>query len=76
MNEHEDLSALASQEPSSELDARVRRAAQAELLLAMGPAWRRVGTVAWSRVALPAAITVTVVGYLHWAVMAASALHH
>jgi hypothetical protein len=29
----------------------------------------------WNGVALPAAVTVTVVGYLHWAFVAASALY-
>jgi hypothetical protein len=75
MNPNDDLTALASEEPSPELDARVRRAARAELSLATGPSWRRIGTVAWTRVALPAAITVTVVGYLHWAMTAANALY-
>jgi hypothetical protein len=62
-------------EPSRELDERVRRAAQAELRLAMGPQWRVIATRAWSNVALPAAIAITVVGYLHWAFVTASGLY-
>ena len=62
-------------EPSRELDERVRRAAHAELRVAMGPQWRLVATRAWSNVALPAAIGITVIGYLHWAFVAASALY-
>ncbi len=62
-------------EPSRDLDDRVRRAARAELRVATGPQWRVVATRAWSNVALPAAIGVTVVGYLHWAFATASALY-
>jgi hypothetical protein len=62
-------------EPSRELDERVRRAARAELRVAMGPQWRVIATRAWSNVALPAAIGITVVGYLHWAFVTASALY-
>lgn len=71
----DDLRSLPSEEPSRDLDARVRRAAHAELSLAMGPRWRVIGMLAWTRVALPVGITVTVVGYLHWAVVAANALY-
>lgn len=73
-----DLSELAAHravEPSSELDRRVLRAAHAELRAAVGPQWRVVVARAWSNVALPAVIGVTVVGYLHWAFTAASALY-
>ncbi len=62
-------------EPSRELDARVLRAAHAELRAAVGPQWRVIATRAWSNVALPAAIGITVIGYLHWAFVAASALY-
>lgn len=62
-------------EPSRELDERVRRAAHLELRAAMGPQWRVLATRAWSNVALPAAIGIVVVGYLHWAFVAASALY-
>lgn len=72
MNPLDDLRPV---EPSAELDARVRRAAHAELLVATGPRWRAVATRAWSNVALPAAIGITVVGYLHWAFVTASALY-
>jgi len=69
------LSQLPAEQPSAELDRRVRRAAHAELSLAMGPRWRVIGTLAWTRVALPAGVAVTVVGYLHWAFVAANALY-
>jgi hypothetical protein len=71
----EDLRSLPSEEPSADLDRRVRRAAHAELSLATGPRWMAIGTLAWTRVALPAGIAVTVVGYLHWAFVAANALY-
>src|ERR1019366_1501833 len=54
------LSQLPGEQPSAELDRRVRRAAHAELSLAMGPRWRVIGTLAWTRVALPAGVAVTV----------------
>lgn len=62
-------------EPSRELDQRVLRAAHAQLRVAMGPPWRVVASRAWSNVALPAAIGITVIGYLHWAFVTASALY-
>ena len=71
----DDLRSLPPDEPSAELDRRVRRAAHAQLSLAMGPRWLAIGTLAWTRVALPAGIAVTVVGYLHWAFVAANALY-
>jgi hypothetical protein len=61
--------------PPAALDARVRRAAQAELDMAAGPRWRATALRVWTQVALPAAITVTVVGYLSWAVQTASGLY-
>ena len=70
-----DLASVSPIEPSGEVDARVLRAAHAELRAAVGPRWQLFASRAWTRVALPAAITVTVVGYLHWAFVAASALH-
>lgn len=70
-----DLAAAAPVEPSRELDARVRRAAHAELRASVGPRWQLLASRAWTRVALPAAITVTILGYLHWAFAAASALY-
>jgi len=72
MNPLDDLRPV---EPSRELGERVRRAAHAELRVAMGPQWRVVATRAWSNVALPAAIGITVIGYLHWAFVAASSLY-
>jgi hypothetical protein len=72
MNPLDDLRPV---EPSRELDERVRRAAHAELRVAMGPQWRAITTRAWSNVALPAAIGIIVIGYLHWAFAAASALY-
>jgi hypothetical protein len=72
MNPLDDLRPV---EPSRELDERVRRAAHAELRVAMGPRWRVVATQAWSNFALPAAIGITVVGYLHWAFVTASSLY-
>jgi hypothetical protein len=75
MTSPDDLRSLPDVQPSRDLDDRVRRAAHAELSLAMGPRWRVIGTFAWTRVALPVGITVTVVGYLHWAVVAANALY-
>ena len=75
MNPVDDLRALPPEEPSRALDERVRRVAHAELEAAAGPRWRVLATRTWTQVALPAAIVVTVVGYLHWAVTAASAMY-
>lgn len=74
-NDLSELAAHAAVEPSPQLDARVRRAAHAELRAAGEPQWRVLAARAWSNVALPAAIGVMVVGYLHWAIGAASALY-
>ena len=71
----DELRALGPVDPSGALDARVRRQARAELSLASRPAWRALASRAFTRVALPAAIAVTAVGYLHWAVEAVNALH-
>ena len=72
----DDLSSLSPAEPAESLDAQVRRAAHAELAASMGPRWRVLSTRAFTRVAFPAAVAVVVVGYLHWAVVAASAMLH
>jgi hypothetical protein len=74
----EDLKALrtvAAIEPPRELADRVRRQAHAELQAATGGGWLTVATMAWTRVGLPAALAVTVVAYLSWAVTSASALY-
>jgi len=76
MSPVEELRNLPPEEPSADLSARVRRAAHAELAAASGPPWLAMATRFWNGVALPAAVTVTVVGYLHWAFSAASALYH
>jgi hypothetical protein len=75
MSPVEELRNLPPGEPSAALDARVRRAARAELAAATGPAWLAAATRLWNGVALPAAVAVTVVGYLHWAFVAANALY-
>jgi hypothetical protein len=75
MSPVEELRNLSPEEPSRDLEARVRRAAHAELAAATGPSWLALATRFWNGVALPAAITVTVVGYLHWAFVAANALY-
>ena len=62
--------------PPEALDARVRRLAHAELRAATGPRWQVLAVRAWNQVCLPAAVVVTVVGYLSWAVHTASALAH
>jgi hypothetical protein len=69
------LEAHGAVEPSRELDGRVLRVAHAELRASMEPQWRVMAARAWSNVALPAVIGVVVVGYLHWAFAAASALY-
>jgi hypothetical protein len=76
MTPEDELRALPVREPPRELAARVRRAALSELDTARGPRWRYVTARVWNRFALPAAITVTVLGYLHWAVVTAGALGH
>jgi hypothetical protein len=75
MSPVEELRNLPPEEPSRDLDARVRRAAHAELAAATGPSWLALAARFWNGVALPAAVTVTVVGYLHWAFVAANALY-
>ncbi|HEY8042367.1 MAG TPA: hypothetical protein VIF15_21335 [Polyangiaceae bacterium] len=69
------LRASPAHEPPRDLADRVRRQALAELEAATGATWVTLLSRAWMRVALPAAVTVTVVGYLTWAVGAASALY-
>ncbi len=76
MSPVDELRTLPPEEPPADLSARVRRAAHAELAAASGPPWLTLATRFWNGVALPAAVTVTVVGYLHWAFAAASALYH
>jgi len=75
MSPVEELRNLPASEPSPELDARVRRAARAERAAAAGPPWLAAARTFWNGVALPAAVTVTVVGYLHWAFVAANAFY-
>ena len=75
MTHHDELAAIAPIEPPGSLARRVRRIAHAELAEADARRWRATAAAAWTRGALPAAITVTVAGYLCWAVQAASALH-
>lgn len=75
MSPVEELRNLPPEEPSRDLEARVRRAAHAELAAAAGPQWLALARRFWNGVALPAAVTVTVVGYLHWAFVAANALY-
>jgi len=70
-----DLRALAPGEPPAEVVGRVRRLAHAELEAATGGTWLTTAVRAWNRVGLPAALAVTVVGYLSWAVTSASALY-
>jgi hypothetical protein len=53
----------------------VRRQARAELEAASAGSWLTTATRAWTRVGLPAALAVTVVAYLSWAVTSASALY-
>ncbi|MDP9003019.1 MAG: hypothetical protein M3O46_23245 [Myxococcota bacterium] len=74
MSLDEDLRSLAPVEPASALASRVRRVAHAEIAMAHGPRWRVLAR-ACTRIAVPAAIAVTVVGYLHWALQAAGALY-
>jgi hypothetical protein len=69
------LHELPSEEPERELAARVQRRAHAALESSHAPPWRTAAAQTWTRVALPAALTVTVVGYLSWAIGAANALY-
>jgi hypothetical protein len=67
------LDKLSQADPSSELVERVRRQAYAELARSRGARqWIALG---WSRVALPVALTLIVVGYLKWAIESASAMY-
>jgi hypothetical protein len=75
MMHDDDLASLPPVEPPRALALRVRRMAHKELAAAPAPRWRAIAAQAFTRVALPAAVTVTVAGYLHWAVQAASALY-
>jgi hypothetical protein len=67
------LRQLPAPEPPPALDARVRRRAHEELRRQAAVSWL---TLAWTRVALPAALAVTVLGYLRWAITAASSLYN
>ena len=69
------LRTLAPVEPPRELADRVRRQAHGEMEAAAAGSWLTVATRAWTRVGLPAALAVTVVVYLSWAVTSASALY-
>jgi hypothetical protein len=69
------LQALPPVEPPAHLRDAVRRRAHADLQVAAAGGWLAVATRAWTRVGLPAALAVTVVGYLSWAVTSASALY-
>ena len=71
----QELRGLPAEEPDRELAARVRRRAHAELEASAASGWTALVARAWMRVALPAALTVTVVGYLSWAIGAANALY-
>lgn len=83
MSDHpdSDLKALAELAPvdvASDAGERVRRRAHRELEEAAAPggtSWVTIATRAWTRVGLPAALAVTVVAYLSWAVTSASALY-
>jgi hypothetical protein len=59
--------------PSQALADRVRRQAHAELARSRG--YREWIALGWLRVALPVGITLTVVGYLRWAIESASAIY-
>lgn len=69
------LATLAPVDPPRELSNRVRRQAHGELEAASSGGWLTMATRAWTRVGLPAALTMTVVGYLAWAVNAAGSLY-
>jgi hypothetical protein len=78
MTPDDDLRSLAPVEPPGALTSRVRRVAHGELAAARGSRgspWRVIAARWWTRVALPAVIACAVVGYLHWAIRAASALY-
>jgi len=69
------LRELGSIEPPREVVDRVRRHAHAELEAASAGSWLTTATRVWTLVGLPAALAVTVVGYLSWAMTSASALY-
>jgi hypothetical protein len=72
------LRALAPVDAPREVVERVRRQAHAELEVSAQPGgmgWWTLAARAWSRVGLPAALAVTVVVYLSWAMSSASALY-
>ena len=71
----DELRALAPLEPAASLSVRVRRAAQAELGAVGRSRERHMSARICVRVALPAAISFVVFGYLHWAVVTASAFY-
>jgi hypothetical protein len=75
MSPDDDLRLLAPIEPPAALASRVRRVAGGELAATRGPRWRVTASRWWTRMALPTAIAFTIVGYLHWALRAASALY-
>ncbi len=66
------LRELPAEAPPPALDARVLRRAHDELRRQQALSW---AAMAWTRVALPAALAATVVGYLNWAIGTASALY-
>ena len=70
-----DLRSLAASEPPPDHDARVRRLGGAELARAKGPGGRAVAARVSTRVVVPGAVVLTVVGYLHWAVASASSFY-
>ena len=73
-DEMRELRALEPVDPPRELGDRVRRQAHAQLEAAAQGSFLHTATMAWNRVGLPAALTVTVVGYLAWAVSTTGAL--
>jgi hypothetical protein len=77
-HDDDDLKALRTLTPVApprELADRVRRQARGEIEAASTGSWLTMATRAWTRVGLPAALAVTVVVYLSWAVTSASALY-
>ena len=75
MSSEDELRSLARLDPPSALVSRVRRVVGVELGAKRGPRWHAGALRWWTRVAVPAIIAFTVVGYLHWAFRAASALY-
>jgi hypothetical protein len=73
-----ELAELAPVDVPGDVGERVRRRAHRELEEASAPggtSWVTLATRAWTRVGLPAALAVTVVAYLSWAVTSASAVY-